>query len=285
VSRSKNRPPRLEPAVSVAHEAVPATPEEQLEHAKVAGTGGSGPGPTELRRLVERIAANDRRSLGDIAPLRGISTDTAWTAVTATYGATRTDAAIVATHTLDAARRATARVTEIAVTGARVAVATARPASLLTVHLAWARLARTAGADLVDLADFGPIRADGRTQRWVRWIGGVAVVSDGRALCDTADGEAAREWFFAIPRPALVIGDGPFAEVAWEAGVEVVALAGLDRPGLAVASAREGRALVVPLRTDRPARAYAPLEDVIADAVSRPTAISGGPEPGLGREV
>jgi hypothetical protein len=123
---------------------------------------------------------------------------------------------------------------------------------------------------VVDLADFGPIRADGRTPRWLRWIGGVAVVSDGSALCDTRDGEAAREWMFAVPRPSLVIADGPFAEVAWESGAEVVALAGLDHPGLAIAGARRGRCTVVPLHTDRAPRAYAPIEGLIVAGTDDP---------------
>jgi hypothetical protein len=177
------------------------------------------------------------------------------------------------------------RVVEVAAGGARIAVATARPASLLTIQIAWARLAAEAGADVIDLPDFGPIRADGRTPRWLRWIGSVAAVTDGRSLFDTADGEAAREWMFALPRPALVVADGPFAEVAWDSGVEVVALAGLDRPALAVASAREGRGLVVPLRTDRPARAYAPIEELIEDGPSPPEAVSDPMPPGSDDEV
>jgi hypothetical protein len=132
------------------------------------------------------------------------------------------------------------------------------------LHLSFARLARASGGEVVDLADFGPIRADGRTPRWLRWVGGVAVVSDGQSLCDTQDGEVAREWMFAIPRPSLVIADGPFAEVAWESGIEVVAFAGLDRPGLALAAAIGGRCTLVPMRTDRPARNYQALEDLIA---------------------
>ena len=44
-----------------------------------------------------------------------------------------------------------------------------------------------------------------------------------------------------MPRPALVVADGPFADVAWEAGIDVIALAGLDRPALAVAANRDGR--------------------------------------------
>jgi hypothetical protein len=217
--------------------------------------------------------------------MRGLSTDEAWAAVSRIYGATPGLATIDAARTLDATRHAAERVLEVGATGARIALATARPASLLTVHIAWARLAAAAGADVVDLPDFGPIRADGRTQRWLRWIGAVAVVSDGRALCDTADGEAAREWIFAVPRPALVVADGPFAEVAWETGVEVVALAGLDRPGLAVASAREGRGLVVPMRTDRPARGYAPIEELVTDMSSPAEGVSDPMEPGDDDEV
>ncbi|MDP9336513.1 MAG: hypothetical protein M3Q30_24810, partial [Actinomycetota bacterium] len=39
--------------------------------------------------------------------------------------------------------------------------------------------------------------------------------------------------------------------------------AGLDRPGLAVAAAVDGRCTLVPMRTDRPARGYQVLEDLI----------------------
>jgi len=231
------------------------------------------------------MVVNDRRSLGELAPLPGLSVDEAWAAVSSTYGSGPATATIDATNTLEATRRAVDRVIAVGGTGARVAVATSRPASLLTVHMAWARLAGAAGADVADLADFGPIRADGRSPRWLRWIGAVAVVSDGRALCDTSDGEPAREWVFAIPRPALVVADGPFAEVAWEDGIEVVALAGLDRPALSVATARAGRGLVVPMRTDRPARSYAPIEEEIGDRASAPEAVSDAPESGFGNEV
>ena len=67
---------------------------------------------------------------------------------------------------------------------------------------------------------------------------------------------------FAIPRCALVIADGPFAEVAWEHGAEVVTLGGLDRPALAVLAAGSGRATFVPLHTDRPARGVPRDRDV-----------------------
>jgi hypothetical protein len=267
VSRAKNRPPRLEPQVAVSRPAPPPTAEQQCERTKIAGAAGSGPGPTELRRTIERLALGDRRTLGEIAPMPGLTPAETWTAVTQVFGATSDAAVIDASRTIAALRAAAARVRAVAAAGgARVAIATAHPASLLTLHLGFAVLAREHGGEVVDLADFGPIRADGRTPRWLRWIGGVAVVSDGHALWDARDGEAAREWLFAIPRPTLVIADGPFADVAVERGIEVVALAGLDRPALAVAATRGGRGIVVPMHTDRPARAYRVLEDLIAGA-------------------
>jgi hypothetical protein len=275
VSRAKNRPPRLEPHVAVSRPAPPPTPEELILRSKIAGPAAAGPGPTELRRSVARLASGDRRAWGEIVPMAGLTATEAWTAVTRVMGATADAAQIDASRTIAAARAAATRVREVAAAGGgRVAIATARPASLLTLHLSFAALARAHGAELVDLADFGPIRADGRTPRWLRWVGGVAVVSDGQSLCDARDGEAAREWLFAIPRPSLVIADGPFAEVALERGIEVVALAGLDRPALAVASARGSRGVVVPMHTDRPPRAYRVIEDLIA-----------GPDPTAGPEV
>lgn len=264
MSRARNRPPKLESRAGESQPAPPPTPEALLERAKVAGGAAAGPGPTELRRNVDRIVLGDRRAFGEIAPITGLDSAAVWAAISAAFGATAQSAFVDPTRTIAATRAATARVAEVAARGARVAIATAYPASLLTLHLAFARTARAAGGEVVDLSDFGPIRADGRTPRWLRWIDGVAVVSDGHALCDTDDGEAAREWLFAIPRPALVIADGPFAEVAWENGLEVVAFGGLDRLALAVAGARAGRCTLVPLRTDRPTRGYRVIEDLIA---------------------
>jgi histidinol phosphate phosphatase hisN-like protein len=264
VSRARSRPPRLELRVGSAQVAPPPTLLDLIERSKVAGPGGAGLGPTELRRKVERLAIGDRHELGELSPINGLTVNAAWTAVNETYGASFESALIDAARTASAVRAAAARVRAVASTGGRVAIATSRPASLLTLDLAFAALVRDNEGELIDLVDFGPIRADGRASRWLRWVGGVAVVTDGRTLCATADGEAAREWLFAMPRPALVVADGPFAEVAWEAGIDVVAFAGLDRPALAVVAHRDGSDIVVPLRTDRPTRAYRVLEDLVA---------------------
>jgi Phosphatase len=265
VSRARNRPPKLESHTGASQPTPPPSLETRLERSKIAGAG-SGPGPTEFRRMVEGLASGERRALGELGPIARITPADAWISIKSVFGATPDAPVIDAACTLAATRVAAARVRAVAESGTRVAFATAHPASLLPLHLAFAAVARSHGAEIVDLPDFGPFRADGRTPRRLRWVGGVAVVSDGDALCATRDGEPAREWTFAIPRPALVVADGVFAEVAWESGIEVVAFAGLDRPGLAVAAARTGRATVVPLRTDRPARAYTLLEDVVRRA-------------------
>ena len=275
---ARNRPPKLEPHSGNSHVAPPAprpapTLAMQIERSRVAGPNASGPRATQLRRTVERLVAGDRGTLGELAPIARLTAVDAWLAIAHTFGATAETATIDTSRTIAAVRAAVTQVCEAAARGARVAIATARPASLMTMHLAFARLAGAHGAEVVDLADFGPIRADGRTPRWLRWVSGVAVVSDGHALFGTRDGEAAREWMFAIPRPSLVIADGPFAEVAWESGVEVVAFAGLDRPGLAVASALGGRCTFVPIRTDCPSRDYRAIEDLIACLPADPGAL------------
>ena len=143
---------------------------------------------------------------------------------------------------------------DVASSTARVAVATSRPASLLTLHLAFARFARISGAEVADFDDATPMRVDGRADRRLRWVDGVAVVTDGESLCALHGPEAAQEWLFMIPRPALVVADGPYAEVAADAGIEVVAFAGLDHSSLAFPATPRRRCLVVPMWTDRPRR-------------------------------
>ncbi len=203
-----------------------------------------------LRRAVERAAA-DR--------VHGAPLDDAWAAVGRVFGATIADPGIDPALTISAARHAVARISEVANANARIALATSLPASLLTFHLALARFARISGADVADGDDAGPMRVDGRADRYLRWVDGVAVVTDGQSLCSVRGLEAAQEWLFMIPRPALVIADGPYAEVAVDAGVETIAFAGLDHSALVVGPPKNRHCTVVPMWTDRPPGAYRPL--------------------------
>jgi hypothetical protein len=234
--------------------APPPTLEDQLERAKVAGPRAA-PGRAELRHAVQYIVAGDDST----------TLVEAWSAVASIFGATPEAPTIDAGRTIALAHHAARRVRQIAAAGGRIAFATAAPASLLGVYGALVAAARTAGATIPDTADVGPIRADGRHPRWLRSLDGVTVVTDTRSLFETRDGTAAREWMFLTPRPQLVVADGPFAEVAWEAGIEVVVFAGLDHCPLTVAAARGRRCSLVPMRVDRPPAAYQPVIAAFAD--------------------
>ncbi len=155
----------------------------------------------------------------------------------------------------DAVTRASAHLVELAHAGARVAFATAAPASLLALHATLAAAASAAGARVAAADEAGPY-ASGR-RLW--WVHDVAVATDGRALVEEHRVAAADEWLFAVGIPAAVVADGVFATQAIAAGIPTVALADLDDPGPALA-ARQGRpVLVVPLAQRRAPAAYAPL--------------------------
>jgi hypothetical protein len=249
LSKSRNRPPHLDTRIGPQPNVAPPTLEAVLERSHVAGRA-SVSNASELRRGVERAAADRLHP----APL-----EAAWESVGRVFGATVADPRIDPALTIGAARVAMARVSEVAASNARIARATSLPASLLTVHLAIARFARISGADVADGEDAGPLRVDGRADRYVRWLDGVAVVTDGRSLCSVRAVEAAQEWLFMIPRPALVIADGPYADVALDAGIEVIAFAGLDHCSLAIGTGTNRRCLVVPMWTDRAPGSYRPL--------------------------
>jgi hypothetical protein len=260
MSKSRNRPPRLESKIGPQTTAPPATLQEQLERSHVTGQGAL-PGPSEIRRLVERAAEREPAVL----------LDTAWEEIEAVFGATIAALRIDPELTIAAARRAVRRIVEIASTGAHISFATSRPASLITAYLALARLARINGGDVADDQDSSPLRVDGRSARLIRWVDGVAVVTDGEALCATRGLEAPQEWLFLVPRPALVVADGPYADAALDAGLEVIALAGLEHCSLAVERRRGQHCLVVPMWTDREPAAYRPLvQAALAAAVEPP---------------
>ena len=264
MARARSRPPRLESRTRETQPAPAPTPAELLDRAKVTGRSGM-PGATELRNIVERIVSGDRAALGLMSGFAGVTIVDAWAAITAQFGATARDPMIDAALTLRAARQLGTKLASVAATGGRVAFATAHPASLLPFHLVLAQLVRTAGGVVIEQEDGGPIRVEGRASRWLRWIDGVAVVTDGRSVLAAGDGEAARELVFVLGRPSLVVADGAFAEAAWEAGLEVAALAGLDRCALAVPAQASDRALLVPARTDRSPGGYRPLQAAAAE--------------------
>ena len=186
--KARNRPPRLDARPAAPPPAPPPTPptiEERFVRARIAGKVTS-PGPRELRHQVEKLDAN---------PVE------AWAAIRAVFGATIEESQIDPVCTTRAARVAGARIGAVARAGGRIAFATAQPASLLSLQSALARRARACGGSIDDTEDAGPMRVDGRGPRWLRWIDGVAVVTDGASVLATTGPDAAEEWMFLSGPP------------------------------------------------------------------------------------
>lgn len=170
-------------------------------------------------------------------------------------------------RTIDGFNAACTRVLEVARDGGRIAFATARPASLLGLHRALAEAASAAGGDVLDATQSAPIDARGHR---IWWIDGVAMVTDGASLLADDSGAAAEELLFVLPRPDLVVADHSFAGTAASIGLEVVTFADLDAMALAVASWRGMAVRVVPLDEHGAPQAYAPLLELLGEAVVAP---------------
>jgi hypothetical protein len=110
--------------------------------------------------------------------------------------------------------------------------------------------------------------------RRLRWLGGVAVVTDGASVLATHDAGAARHWARALGRPGLAVTDGPFAPVAVALGIPTIAFVGLGDLAVAVAAAEGAAVTPVPLHLDAAPRAYEALGDVVDAAFA--AALSAG---------
>jgi hypothetical protein len=267
----RNRPPRLdadpvaanafEPAVAPPDEArvkVPTLRRRVLE-ARVAGPHAHF-GRDAVKGSIRALVNGDRRARLGCDGLDGCTPDEVRDALASSHGwdANAARAAIDPDCTLTALEAAGLRIAEAAQSGARIAVATARPASLLGLAQFVATEASALGGRVL-VSDRAAI--DGAAGRELWWIGGVAVLTDGSALF-ASDG-AGDDWLFAVGRPDLVVADRAFAGTALRAGCEVVAWADLDAPALSLAAARGRRVLVVPLDERRPAASYEVVEDAL----------------------
>jgi hypothetical protein len=263
--RATRRPPRLDPAPvpRVHREPRHPTPRSRVLKARLAGRHDRL-GRTELQSVMRRVIGGEPTALLGLDRFPEVGLEDLRAVATEVWG-WDADEMIV---TLDPDRllagmlAARERVLDVARRGGRVLVATSRPASLLSVHQAFARLARTAGAHLLDAGEAGPLPTRGSLSLW--WLGGVAALTDGDALLADPGIDALEELLFTVPHPDLVVADRGYAGGALRAGIEVVALADLDAIALGVAASRGLPATVVPLNERRPAPAYATLESLLA---------------------
>jgi hypothetical protein len=268
----RNRPPRLDvdPAAAFTDDDADATGEgpertkvptlrRRVLDARVAGPHAHF-GRDAVRASLRALVNGDRRARLGCDGLEGCTPDEVRDALVSTHGwdPNAARAAIDPDCTIAAMKSAAVRIADAAQAGARIAVATARPASLLGLAQYVAAEASALGARVL-ASDRAAI--DGGAGRELWWIGGVAVLTDGGSLL-ASDG-AGDDWLFAVGRPDLVVADRAYAGCAVRAGYEVVAWADLDAPALALAAARGRRILVVPVDERRPAAAYEVVEDAL----------------------
>jgi len=266
----RNRPPRLDvdPVATTFDPVAAATNEPQAKaptlrrrvvEARIAGPHAHF-GRDAVRASIRSLVNGDRRARLGCDGLDGCSPDEVRDALASTHGwdPNAPRAAIDPDSTLAAIEAAGLRIAEAAQAGARIAVATSRPASLLGLAQFLASEAAALGGRVL-VSDRAAI--DGAAGRDLWWIGGVAVLTDGSALL-ASDG-AADDWLFAVGRPDLVVADRAYAGSALRAGCEVVAWVDLDAPALSLAAARGRRILVVPLDERRPAASYEVVEDAL----------------------
>ncbi|HEX5586041.1 MAG TPA: phosphatase [Acidimicrobiia bacterium] len=275
--RPKSRlPPKLPDPIRdrAPAEERPPSLGQRLKDARVSGRSNEF-GREEIAALMRRVSRNDERALLGCAPFEGVALADVQAAVAAVYGwdGDGTRAAIAARCTIAGFDAALERIMEVARQGGRLAFATACPASLFAVHRALAAEAARAGGVVFDAVESATISDRGQRATRLRWIDRVAMVSDGRALLDgaTARRDAAEELLFNVGAVDLVVADRAFAGVALAAGLEVVALAGLDALAFAVAQWRGMAMRVVPLAEQRPPAAYGPLLELLDASASAPT--------------
>ncbi len=171
--------------------------------------------------------------------------------------------------TIDAIEAMGDRVGEVLARGnARIVIATGHPTGLLTVHLALARLARSAGATLLTPAERWSYMGNGLGRvRRIRYLDDVAMLDDGAALVHTHDPDPMRA-ILAEERPDFVIADHGWAGAAGEAGVETVGFADSNDPALFVGEAEGKIAVAVPLDDNVLPRHYGPLTDYLVARIA-----------------
>jgi hypothetical protein len=263
--RATSRPPRLDPAPvpRVHREPRRPTPRSRVLKARVAGRHDRL-GRSELLSVMRRVIGGEPTAMLGLDRFPGVDLAELRTVASEVWGWDANEMVVTLDPDLllTAMLAARERVLDVARRHGRILVATGRPASLLPLHQEFARMARTAGAHLLDPGEAGPLPTRSSLSLW--WLGGVAALTDGNALLADPGIDALEEVLFTVPHPDLVVADRGYAGGALRAGIEVVALADLDAISLGVAAGRGLPVTVVPLNVRRPASAYATLEALLA---------------------
>ena len=132
--------------------------------------------------------------------------------------------------------------------GARVLVATGHPAGLLPHYQAVARSLQSSGSQLLTPAEGRPLPGGEGGRRELRYLEGVACVSDGASLRHTHRAGYMQAALAEVgPGVELVVADHGFAGAAIEQGIPTLSIADLNDVALPLAQARGRTDGVLPI--------------------------------------
>ncbi len=271
------RPASRRPAKLTSPEPTPAfagprpepTLRRQLLDSRVSGRQRIG--RTEVLATARRVVRGEPAALYELAPFTGLELDEVIATIAGVWGPDLGSPDLAATLSIDPDLTASGavagfdRIVDVARRGGRLLFATTRPASLLGLYQEWVRLARAAGGEILADAETSAALLDARSDRSLRFLDGVAVVTDGESLLGGPGFGAAAELLFHLPPPDLVVAERAIAGGCLAAGIETVALGGLDAVALGVAARRGDPITVVPIDATRPPAAYCVLAHLVRE--------------------
>lgn len=181
-------------------------------------------------------------------------------------------------RTLSELEAAARRLALAAEQGERVMLATGHPAGLLPLYQEAGRALVAAGGKVLELRPGERLGPDpyGRRRDRVRYLDGVACLTDGASLFHTHESWPMERLLEAPEVPDLVFADHGFAGAAVGRGIETLSIADVNDPALAVAKARRMTDVVVPLDDNLNPDRYVPLVRFLGEAIRARR--SGSPE-------
>lgn len=176
--------------------------------------------------------------------------------------------------TIAALERHVERLAEAAARRAPVLIATGHPTGLLAHYMALARELQAAGCALLAPGDGQPFDSDEGRRREIRYLDGVACVSDGASLRHTHRDEAMRAMLAQLEadgdEPGLVVADHGFAGAAITAELPTISIADVNDVALPLAQVRGLTDAVLPLDDNLPPRTMVPVTGWMLDRLARP---------------
>lgn len=239
---------------------------QSLLAATVAGNSTSHGAENNLRKIRLLVEADPNNSYGMEGPLRGVTFEEAYEAVTLHLGNPPDDEETPGRGRIDPARtaeellRAGGRIRAAAEAGGHIVLATGHPGALLMYYLGVARWVRDLGGRLLTAETRGRYGQRGVP---LDWAGPVGTLGNGASLSHTHDPEPMRDVLRGVGRVDLVVADHGFAGAAVAAGVPTVAIMDTNDPAFAVAARRGAKLTAVPMDDNRPLNSYAAALEVL----------------------